>query len=167
MNLGSRYKDMITFQLAMRQYAIKKEFELGIEATNQTRYSGFCHAGDCPWKIHARVEIKGLPIVIVSFCHAHYVSSVCSVVGGSNVVACILLQVTALTDEHTCTLSGRRKTTTPTSAWVASLALPILKKKPHMGAKELQTTLHDKHNCIQNCVEGEGETSKGVVWKLG
>jgi hypothetical protein len=43
--------------------------------------------------------------------------------------------------------SGRRKTTTPTSSWVASLALPILKKKPHMGAKELQTTLQDKHNC--------------------
>jgi hypothetical protein len=54
--------------------------------------------------------------------------------------------VTALTDEHTCTSSGRRKTTTPTSSWVASLALSILKKKPHMGAKKLQTTLQDKHN---------------------
>jgi hypothetical protein len=54
--------------------------------------------------------------------------------------------VTSLTDEHTCTSSGRRKTATLTIAWVASLALPILKKKPHMGAKELQTTLQDKHN---------------------
>jgi hypothetical protein len=54
--------------------------------------------------------------------------------------------VTALTDEHTCTSSGRRKITTPTSSWVASLALLIIKKKPHMGAKELQTTLQDKHN---------------------
>jgi hypothetical protein len=61
--------------------------------------------------------------------------------------ACIFLQVTALTDEHTCTSSGRRKTSTPTSAWVASLALPILKKKAHMGVKELQTTLQDKYNC--------------------
>jgi hypothetical protein len=43
--------------------------------------------------------------------------------------------------------SGRRKTTTPTSSWVASLALPILTKKPHMGAKELQTTLQDTHSC--------------------
>jgi hypothetical protein len=55
--------------------------------------------------------------------------------------------VTALTDEHRCISSGRRKTTTPTSAWVASLAIPILRKKPFMGAKELQTTLQDTHNC--------------------
>jgi hypothetical protein len=41
----------------------------------------------------------------------------------------ILLQVTALTDEHTCTSSGRRKTATPISAYVASLGAPILKKK--------------------------------------
>jgi hypothetical protein len=52
-----------------------------------------------------------------------------------------------MTDEHTCTSSGRRQTTTPTGSWVASLALPILTKKPHMGAKELQTTLQDTHNC--------------------
>jgi hypothetical protein len=45
MNLGSRYKDMVTFRLAMRQYVIKKEFELGIEATNQTRYRSFCQGG--------------------------------------------------------------------------------------------------------------------------
>jgi hypothetical protein len=55
--------------------------------------------------------------------------------------------VTSLTDEHRCTSSSRRKTTTATSTWVASLALPILKKKPHMGAKELQTTLQDTHSC--------------------
>jgi hypothetical protein len=52
-----------------------------------------------------------------------------------------------VTNEHRCTSSGRRKTTTPTSAWVASLALPILKKKPFMGAKELHTTLQDTNNC--------------------
>jgi hypothetical protein len=52
-----------------------------------------------------------------------------------------------MTDEHTYTSSGRRKTTTPITSWIASLALPILTKKPHMGAKELQTTFQDKHNC--------------------
>jgi hypothetical protein len=55
--------------------------------------------------------------------------------------------VTALIDEHSCTSGGRRKTTTPTSSWIASLALPILQKKPFMGAKELQTTLQDTHSC--------------------
>ena len=57
------------------------------------------------------------------------------------------VQVAVIVDQHTCTSSGRRKTTTPTSSWVASLALPILTKKPHMGAKELQNTLQEQHNC--------------------
>jgi hypothetical protein len=100
MSLDIRYKDMATFWLAMRQYAIKKEFELGIEASTQIKYRGHCRGGDCPWSINARVEAKGCPTIIV-----------CS----------------------------------PTSSWVASLALPILMKKPHMGAKELQTTLQDTH----------------------
>jgi hypothetical protein len=52
-----------------------------------------------------------------------------------------------LTDEHRCTSSGRRKTTIPIGSWVASLALPILTKKPFMGAKELQTILQDQENC--------------------
>jgi hypothetical protein len=57
------------------------------------------------------------------------------------------LQVTAMTDEHNFTSSSRRKTTTPTTLWVASLALPILSKKPLMGVKDLQTSLQDKNNC--------------------
>jgi hypothetical protein len=43
MRVGSLYPNMKEFRLAMRQYAINKEFELGIEATNTTRYRGFCH----------------------------------------------------------------------------------------------------------------------------
>jgi hypothetical protein len=53
-----------------------------------------------------------------------------------------------MTNEHNCTSSGRRLTTTPTTSWVAALALPILAKKPYMGAKKLQTTLQDTHSCI-------------------
>jgi hypothetical protein len=52
-----------------------------------------------------------------------------------------------LNDHHTCTSSGRRRTSTPTSALVASKALPIIVKKPHIGAKELQTTLQDTYKC--------------------
>jgi hypothetical protein len=47
MSLGSRYKDMITFQLAIRQYAMNREFELGIEATSTTRFRGYCQGGGC------------------------------------------------------------------------------------------------------------------------
>jgi hypothetical protein len=51
-----------------------------------------------------------------------------------------------LDDVHTCTSSGRRKTTTPTCGWVAFHAKPLLMKKPQMGAKELQQTLQGSHN---------------------
>jgi hypothetical protein len=48
MDLGSRYKDMVTFRLAMRQYAIKREFELGIEANSTTQYRDYCKDWKCP-----------------------------------------------------------------------------------------------------------------------
>lgn len=70
---------MKEFRLAMIQYAINKEFELGIEATSTRRYRGYCKGDDCPWSIHARKEVEESPIIIV----------------------------TAMTDIHTCTSSGR------------------------------------------------------------
>eukprot|EP00267_Zea_mays_P048448 XP_020401016.1 uncharacterized protein LOC103642661 [Zea mays] len=85
MQPGSLFPNMKEFRIAMRQYAIKHEFELGID-------------------------------------------------------------VAVLHDSHTCTSSGRRKTTTPSCGWVAFHALPLLMKKPQMGAKELQDTLQGVHN---------------------
>jgi hypothetical protein len=67
MMLESRYKDMATFRLAIRQFAIKNEFELGIEATSPYRFRGYCQGGECPWRINARLEIQGSPTIIVSF----------------------------------------------------------------------------------------------------
>jgi hypothetical protein len=45
MMLESRYKDMPTFRLAIRQFAIKNEFELVIEATCPFRFRGYCKGG--------------------------------------------------------------------------------------------------------------------------
>jgi hypothetical protein len=56
--------------------------------------------------------------------------------------------VIALTEHHTRISSGRRKIMTLTTSWVASIALPILTNKTHMGVKELQTILQDKNNCL-------------------
>ena len=56
------------------------------------------------------------------------------------------MQVVVLHDVHTCTSSGRRKTTTPSCGWVAFHAIPLLMKKPQMGVKELQETLQGVHN---------------------
>jgi hypothetical protein len=65
MELERQYKDMTTFRLAMRQFAIKKEFELDIEANTPVKYQGYCKGGKCPWRIHDRVEEKGSPTVVV------------------------------------------------------------------------------------------------------
>jgi hypothetical protein len=42
MEIGSLYASMTEFMLAMRQYAIDKEFELGIEASTSKKYIGYC-----------------------------------------------------------------------------------------------------------------------------
>jgi hypothetical protein len=65
MKLESRYKDIAIFRLAVRQFAIKNEFESDIEARSTIKYRGYYKEGVCPWKIHARQEIKGLPTIIV------------------------------------------------------------------------------------------------------
>lgn len=65
MRVGIKYPSMKKFRLAVRQYAINKEFELGIEATDSNRYRGFCQGDDCPWKIHARTPRLGAKVVQV------------------------------------------------------------------------------------------------------
>jgi hypothetical protein len=65
MCVGTRYKDMRSFRLAMREYAISHEFELGIEANSPIKYRGYCKGGGCPWRINARPKMHGAPIIIV------------------------------------------------------------------------------------------------------
>jgi hypothetical protein len=104
----------------MRQYAIDKEFELGVEATNRTRCRGYCRRGDCPWSINARLEHKGWGVVIVS----------------------------VLNDVHDCTSSGQRRTSTPTTVCVADKTLPILMLESELGAKKLHKRLQEKFNVV-------------------
>jgi hypothetical protein len=58
---GSRYKHMRSFQLARREYAIRNEFELGIEVSSPIKFQGYCKGGDYPWRINVRPEIHGAP----------------------------------------------------------------------------------------------------------
>jgi hypothetical protein len=48
----------------------------------------------------------------------------------------------------TFTSNRRRRTSTLTSVWIALKTLPILVKKPHIGAKELQNSLQYTYKCI-------------------
>jgi hypothetical protein len=98
MEPGSLYPNMKEFRLTIRQYAIDKEFELGVEVTDRMRYRGCYRGGDYPWSINAMLKQKGCDVVVVSM----------------------------LNDVHDCTSSDCRRTSTPTTAWVADKALPIL-----------------------------------------
>jgi len=64
--------------------------------------------------------------------------------------------VTVLDPIHICSSSARRKTTTPTSAWVAAKAIHHLRKTPTMGCKDLKKTLQDEQKC---------EIHYDTVWK--
>jgi hypothetical protein len=71
--------------------------------------------------------------------------------------------VTVLIEEHTCTSSARRKTTIPTSAWVASKVVHLFKKELNMGLRELRKRLEEKYKCeiycgVHGCKMGDSGT---------
>jgi len=40
------------FKMVVRQFAINKEFDLGVEKSYKTIYRAYCKSeGDCPWRI--------------------------------------------------------------------------------------------------------------------
>lgn len=59
MDIGTLYPSMKEFRLAMRQFAINKEFELDVVATDKERYIGGCKGDDCVWHIVGRVQPNG------------------------------------------------------------------------------------------------------------
>jgi hypothetical protein len=69
MEVGTMYPTMEEFKLAVRQFAIKKEFHLGVEKSCKTIYRAFCKSGDegrpCTWRINAR-KMKGSATVEVN-----------------------------------------------------------------------------------------------------
>ena len=55
MKVGTQYPTMEEFKLAVRTYAIKKEFHLGVEKSTTKKYRAFCKSGDegpCTWRIN-------------------------------------------------------------------------------------------------------------------
>jgi hypothetical protein len=67
MQLGCLFPNMKEFRIAMRRYAIKHEFKLGIDVTSTTRYVGYYKGGDWHWRIYAHEEKKGLPTIVVYY----------------------------------------------------------------------------------------------------
>jgi hypothetical protein len=77
--------------------------------------------------------------------------------------------VSVLNDVHDCTSSGQRRTSTPTAAWVANKALPILMLEPELGAKKLQKRLQEKFNVVigYDTVRKEKEKTMAEFMALG
>jgi len=51
--VGIIFGDGDTFKKAIRQYAIKGEYEIAAAYSESTSYCGYCKAEGCKWKIHA------------------------------------------------------------------------------------------------------------------
>ena len=51
--VGVTFGDGDTFKKAIRQYAIKGEYEIAAAYSESTRYRGNCKAERCKWRIHA------------------------------------------------------------------------------------------------------------------
>jgi len=68
MDLGTVYSNMKEFRLAVRQFAINKEFELRVVKTNPERYIGGCKGGeDCPWHLVGRRQPDGCTVMVLTF----------------------------------------------------------------------------------------------------
>jgi hypothetical protein len=51
--VGVTFGDGDTFKKAIRQYAIKGEYEIAAAYSESTRYRGYCKVERCKWRIHA------------------------------------------------------------------------------------------------------------------
>ncbi|XP_047948887.1 uncharacterized protein LOC125194687 [Salvia hispanica] len=116
MDVGTIYANMNDFRRAVKQHAIKNQFELVIEKSCPNLFRGFCKAEGCPWSI----------IVRFMKVEKH-------------------VKVTSNKDKHFCSSTGRVRTKMASYHWVGEKAIPFLKKDPNMGAKKLQNELQDKY----------------------
>lgn len=57
MTVGTLYPSMPEFRLAVKQHAIVKDFELGTEKSDKSRFRGFCKSKGCPWIIRAKTQM--------------------------------------------------------------------------------------------------------------
>jgi hypothetical protein len=148
MTLGIVYPNQKDFRLAVRQYAINEEFELRICKTDTTRSAYGCMVAGCPWHLLGKTQPNKSVMVLTLMSDDRLFTYTTLMLFEFGKVPFFTLQVTKIIDKHTCTSSARRKTTTPTSAWVASKAIHHLRKKITMGPKDLREVLQDEHKCV-------------------
>jgi hypothetical protein len=157
LKLGTLYPPMREFRLAVRQYAINEEFELGITKSDRNRYRVYYKGNDCtcPWKLNGSTRPNSSVMVLT------FSSVSLQLYNLVNIIWCYLhrffvLKVTVLVNEHKCSSSSRISYGNANKAWVAQKVLPLLRNEPSLGAKALQKRLQDTYNC---------RVSYDVTWK--
>ena len=68
MTVGSVYPNMAEFKMALRQHAVKHEFEYNTEKSTPRRFRGYCKRrdeDDCPWRIHASTTDDMCTVVVI------------------------------------------------------------------------------------------------------
>jgi len=66
MNIGNVYPSMVEFRLAVRQFAINKEFTLHTVKIDKERFIGKCMAPYCPWHINGRKQHDSSIVMVYS-----------------------------------------------------------------------------------------------------
>jgi hypothetical protein len=59
MSVGTCYPSMDEFRLAVRQHAIKGQFEMHVEHSDTDRYRVKCGALGCPWILRGKTQHDG------------------------------------------------------------------------------------------------------------
>ncbi|CAO2204399.1 unnamed protein product [Urochloa humidicola] len=116
MEVGTIYASMNEFRAAVRQHAIKEQFELGTQKSCKDLFRGYCKADSCKWSIVARLMSDKKQV-----------------------------RVTLNRGEHFCASTGRVRTKMASFHWVAEKAITFLKKDPRMRIVDLQKALEDKY----------------------
>jgi hypothetical protein len=74
MTVGTVYRDMNAFKLALASHAIKREFLYDIEKSDTGRYRVYCCGSieGCKWRLHASVMKDGQSVKVQSLLHILY-----------------------------------------------------------------------------------------------
>jgi hypothetical protein len=66
MAVGDTFPSMDTFRMALKHYAIKREFDIKIKMSQPKKYMANCKKfeGGCPWKITAKKKQVGTTVVV-------------------------------------------------------------------------------------------------------
>ena len=67
MDIGTVYPNMQEFRLAMKQFAINKEFEYRIVKIDPTRYIANCIDDACSWHINGHRQPDGSTVKVYNY----------------------------------------------------------------------------------------------------